>query len=452
MIKIQLSLDSRLSEIFAYKESTQVFDTFLPGMRRIVEGQPSLVGFTARRLIGYAGGQLPSGVAEKLDAALQALELYGEDPMEVIANAPLTPDGASVEQEASRTAIHPGKVWRDTNGKRIQAHGGALLYEDGTYYWYGENKDRTDGKSPVWTWGIRAYRSTDLYNWEDMGLIIQPDLVDKTSGLYPTRHVDRPHILKCPNTGKYVCWIKQSGEEACFLILQADTFTGPYTVMHQNYRPFGYHVGDFDMTQQDGVAYLYMDADHRGMVSLQLTEDYLQAQTELCWQYKDLHAPFCREGVAVFAHEDKCYMLTSGMTGYVPNRSDSAVSDHWTQPFVSLGDPHVDDASCASFNSQISQVFPIPGKKDLYLTIADRWVPDYPVDAKLADILERVMAARYEPERYHATAEESQIVMQSPMLESANTSRADYVWLPLTFEQGRPVIHWKDSWRIEDYE
>lgn len=452
MIKIELSLDSRLSDILASEQGRAAFDACLPGMRRMVEGQPSVSGFTARRLIAYAGGKLPAGVAEKLDTALRALEVYGEDPMEAIANAPLTADGASVEKEPPRTAIHPGRVWRDTHGKRIQAHGGALLYEDGTYYWYGENKDRTDGKNPVWTWGIRAYRSTDLYNWEDMGLIIQPDLADKNSGLYPTCHVDRPHIIKCPNTGKYVCWIKQSGEEACFLILQADAFTGPYTIVHQNYRPFGYQVGDFDMTQQDGVAYLYMDADHRGVVSLRLSSDYLQAEQELGWQYTGLHAPFCREGVAVFAHEGKCYMLTSGMSGYVPNRSDSAVADHWTQPFVSLGDPHVNDSTHASFNSQISQVFKIPGKKDLYLTIADRWVPDYPMDAALTDAFERVMAARYEPERYHATAEESRIVMQSPMLESANTSRADYVWLPLTFENGRPVIHWKDSWSIEDYE
>lgn len=452
MIRIELSLDSRLSDIFAHEEGRAAFDACLPGMRRMVEGQPSVGGFTARRLIGYAGGQLPAGTAEKLDAALRALELYGEDPLEAVAQTPLTPDAASVEQGPLRTAFYPGRVWRDTNGARIQAHGGALLYEDGVYYWYGENKDRTDGTNPVWTWGIRAYRSTDLYNWEDMGLIVQPDLADRTSGLYPTRHLDRPHILKCPHTGKYVCWIKQSGEEACFVTLQADAFAGPYTVVQQNYRPFGYQVGDFDLVQEDGCAYLYMDADHRGVVSLRLTGDYLQAAAELGWQYQGLHAPFCREGVAVFAHEGRCYMLTSGMSGYVPNRSDSAVADGWEQPFVSLGDPHVEDSTHASFNSQISQVFKVPGKKELYLTLADRWVPDYPMDAERTEMFERVMAARYDPERYQATAEESAIVMNSPMLESANTSRADYVWLPLTFEQGRPVIRWQDSWQIEDYE
>ena len=71
-------------------------------------------------------------------------------------------------------AFYPGQVWLDTNGNRIQAHGGSLIYLDGVYYWYGENKDHTDGKCPVWTWGMRAYRSTDLCNWEDLACSSSP--------------------------------------------------------------------------------------------------------------------------------------------------------------------------------------------------------------------------------------------------------------------------------------
>ena len=39
-------------------------------------------------------------------------------------------------------SIRPGQVWLDTNGNRIQAHGGSIMYLDGTYYWYGENKEK----------------------------------------------------------------------------------------------------------------------------------------------------------------------------------------------------------------------------------------------------------------------------------------------------------------------
>lgn len=34
---------------------------------------------------------------------------------------------------APRTIV-PGTVWHDTDGKPINAHGGGILYHDGTYY------------------------------------------------------------------------------------------------------------------------------------------------------------------------------------------------------------------------------------------------------------------------------------------------------------------------------
>lgn len=37
--------------------------------------------------------------------------------------------------------FHPGEKFRDTNGELIQAHGGGMLYHEGVFYWYGENKD-----------------------------------------------------------------------------------------------------------------------------------------------------------------------------------------------------------------------------------------------------------------------------------------------------------------------
>ena len=72
-------------------------------------------------------------------------------------------------------AFRPGQVWLDTSGKRIQAHGGSMHHENGTFYWYGENKERTTPGSGIWHWGVRCYSSTDLYNWDDLGLIIPPD-------------------------------------------------------------------------------------------------------------------------------------------------------------------------------------------------------------------------------------------------------------------------------------
>ena len=92
-------------------------------------------------------------------------------------------------------AIRPGQPWLDTNGERIQAHGGSLFFENDTFYWYGENKEHTTPGSGNWHWGVRAYSSTDLYNWDDLGLIIPPVLDDPSSPLHPAQKMDRPHII-----------------------------------------------------------------------------------------------------------------------------------------------------------------------------------------------------------------------------------------------------------------
>ena len=44
----------------------------------------------------------------------------------------------------SYNSFHPGQVWLDTEGKRIQAHGGSVIFIDDPYYFYGENKERTE--------------------------------------------------------------------------------------------------------------------------------------------------------------------------------------------------------------------------------------------------------------------------------------------------------------------
>ena len=126
--------------------------------------------------------------------------------------------------------FYPGKPWLDTEGKPIQAHGGSVIAVDDTYYWYGENKDHTDGQNGVWTWGVRAYRSKDLYNWEDCGLIIRPEPEDADSPLNPyNAMMDRPHILYNRFTKKFVCWMKvmRSDGTQTETVMTADSILGP---------------------------------------------------------------------------------------------------------------------------------------------------------------------------------------------------------------------------------
>ena len=50
-------------------------------------------------------------------------------------------------------------VWKDLDGKDIQAHGGCIIEYDGKYYWYGENKgqDNCTGSCRVDVIGVSCY-------------------------------------------------------------------------------------------------------------------------------------------------------------------------------------------------------------------------------------------------------------------------------------------------------
>ena len=348
-------------------------------------------------------------------------------------------------------SIRPGKEWLDTDGNTIEAHGGSLFFEEGTFYWYGENKDHTDGVSKIWTWGIKCYSSQDLYNWKYEGYLIKPEPDDENSMLHPFRRMDRPHIIYNQETGKYVCWLKFSGDDACFSILTADRFLGPYEMVREHLRPFGKRAGDFDLgiDEISKKAYIYFESDHSGLTCAELTEDYLDVEERVSMHFEALHPPFCREAPAHFMRDGKHYIITSGMTGYLPNPSQTACSDHWHGPYITIGNPHTGDASRSSFNSQISQIFRHPVKRDLYIALADRWVPDYRMTGEKYEAIERAIASNFDSS-YKPAKEDYQLLMESPMLASADTSKSRYVWLPLRFEGEQVYIDWKEEWRIED--
>lgn len=349
-------------------------------------------------------------------------------------------------------SIRPGQVWLDTEGKRIQAHGGSILYLDGTYYWYGENKEKTTGKTDVWTWGVRCYTSTDLYNWEDKGLIIEPDLENRESSLHPASMLDRPHILYNSKTKKFVCWMKIMNRDRSQTqtIMTADQILGPYTMVREGLKPLGMSAGDFDLAAApDGKGYFYFERVHSETICADLTEDYTDVTGYYSTHFPHISPPYVREATAHFARKGKHYLITSGTTGYLPNPSEIAVADTWHGPYTVLGKPHRNDQTQTSFHSQISSVFKVPGKKDLYIACADRWRPDkmdLPYEC-YREIYERM---------FSEDPKEREAVRRMDLSEiadrNANTAEADYVWLPLRFEGDMVYIDWKDEWRIEDYE
>lgn len=358
-------------------------------------------------------------------------------------------------------SIRPGQIWQDTKGERIQAHGGSVMHLDGTYYFYGENKEKTDGKNGIWTYGVRAYASKDLYNWQDLGQIIPPNLDDEKSSLHPTAMLDRPHIIYNAATRKFVCWMKIMNKDGTQTetIMTADQFTGPYTLVREGLKPLNMSAGDFDLVvAPDGKAYYYFERVHSETICADLTADYTDVTGYYSTHFPRPYPPFVREATAHFRRKNKHYLITSGTTGYLPNPSEVAVADTWHGPFTVLGDPHPTDPSRTSFHSQISSVFKVPGKKDLYIACADRWLPKA-MDQKYEEYNRR-FELLFNPDSDRA--ELAKVLAQAkdqPQDIQGNTSIADYVWLPLRFVEpcadyplGMVLIDWLDEWRIEDYE
>lgn len=344
--------------------------------------------------------------------------------------------------------FYPGKVWLDTEGKRIQAHGGSVMYIDGTYYWYGENKEKTDGKNGIWHWGVRCYASKDLYNWEDKGIIIPPEPENPESSLHPSACMDRPHIIYNKNTKKYVCWLKIMGKEMVQTetVLTADHILGPYEKVREGIKPLGMSAGDFDLAvAEDGKAYYYFERVHSETICADLTEDYTDVTGYYSTHFPHHEGPpHVREATAHFYRKGKHYLVTSGTTGYLPNPSQVAVGDTWHGPYTVLGNPHPEDATNTSYHSQISSVFKVQGKKDLYIAVADRWLPQA-MDKKY-EIYEKMFEAIFGGQE--DTFDFSQ--MGEPVVE--NTSMADYIWLPFRFDGEMAYLDWKDEWSLEEYE
>lgn len=344
-------------------------------------------------------------------------------------------------------SFRPGQVWLDTAGKRIQAHGGSILCVDGVYYWYGENKEKTDGVNGIWHWGVKCYVSTDLYNWEDKGIIIPPEPDDPASSLHPAACMDRPHIIYNQRTGKYVCWMKIMNKDRTQTetVMEADHILGPYEKVREGLRPLGMSAGDFDLAvAADGKAYYFFERVHSETICADLTDDYTDVTGYYSTHFPRISPPYVREATAHFTRRGKHYLLTSGTTGYLPNPSEAAIADTWHGPYTVLGNLHPGDESQTSYHSQISSVFKVPGKKDLYIACADRWLPqamdkEYPVYQEMFECLFGEEEKDFDFSR-----------MGEPVVE--NTSIADYVWLPLRFEGENVFIDWLDEWRLEDYE
>ena len=354
-------------------------------------------------------------------------------------------------------SIRSGQVWLDNNGRPIQAHGFQIFYDDrdSTYYWYGENKqDALQGTSHMFG-GVRLYSSKDFYNWTDEGLILPPDSTDPLSPIHYSQKIERPHIVYCKSTGKYVLWGKSQDTDGYFVVFQSDRFRGPYSFV-RNLKPVGFGVGDFDMyaDPETGKGYVWFERPHWELICAELSDDFTDVTDRYSEHFVALRPPFTREAPTHFVHNGKHYLFTSGTTGYTSNPSEVAVFTDYHGDYRVLGDPHVGDSTASSFNSQITSVIRIPGKKDLYVALADRWEPQ----TTGTDIPRKTFKSKEKAYLNHQPVPQDR--SRKPVVRNREYTlvgpthdvyNATYVFLPITFENGKPTLHWSAEWKLDDY-
>lgn len=348
--------------------------------------------------------------------------------------------------------IRSGEIWPDDRGEHINAHGGGILCYDNTFYWFGEHKGERSSSAFV---GVTCYSSKDLVNWKYEGVALSVE-DDPESEITRGCVLERPKVIYNKKTGKFVMWfhleLKGRGYSAArAAVAVSDNVTGPYKylgsgrvnpgVLAQNVSEEDlasleglpeleswtpewldavkkglYYKRDFeggqmsrDMTlyvDDDGKAYhIYASEENLTLNIAELSDDYLSHSGK----YVRVAPTGHNEAPSIFKRNGTYWMITSGCTGWAPNAARMFSASDIMGPWTQHPNPCRGEKSEITYGGQSTYILPVPGKKDLYIFMADIWRPAHPIDAR-------------------------------------------YIWLPIQFgEDGVPFLEWMDEWNIEAY-
>ena len=352
----------------------------------------------------------------------------------------------------NNASIKPGELWPDSEGKHINVHGGGILYYKGTYYWFGESR-LPKGEQDRTNYGVGCYSSKDLLNWKNEGLALKV-INDTSSILQPGCVIERPKVIFNKKTGKFVMWfhheLKGQGYKAAMTgVAVSDIITGPYNYI-KSLRPNagvwpvnfpeefklsqvkeaglkswsdewikavkeglfvrrdfagGQMARDMNLyVDRDGKAYhIHSSEENMTLHFSELTDDYL----DFTGRYYRVLPGESNEAPAIFYTKGKYFMFTSGTTGWKPNPGRLASANKITGVWKPLGNPcrGTPDENKITFGSQSTFVLPVQGKKNTFIYMGDRWIPENLADSR-------------------------------------------HIWLPVEWENEMPVIKWHSEWYL----
>ena len=349
--------------------------------------------------------------------------------------------------------IVSGEIWPDNEGVHVNAHGGGVLYHNGTYYWYGEHKSEKTSSALV---GVMCYSSKNLTDWKNEGAVLKV-VDDESSDIVRGCVLERPKVIYNEKTDKFVMWfhleLKGKGYSAARAgVAVSDSPTGPFEFIRsgrvnpgktpvnmdeaalaamdslnlEDYKewwtPEWYKAIDKglfvkrdleggqmsrDMTlyvDDDGKAYhIFSSEDNLTLNIAELSDDYLSHTGK----YARMAPAGHNEAPAIFKKDGKYWMITSGCTGWAPNEARMHSATDIMGPWTKHPNPCVGPNKDLTFGGQSTYILKVPGKKDAFIFMADIWRPKHPIDAR-------------------------------------------YIWLPIQFqEDGTPFVEWMDSWTMD---
>ena len=266
-----------------------------------------------------------------------------------------------------------GTCWLDQDGKRIQAHGGCILFHKGIFYWYGEDKGTKTRDGRVDFLGFSCYSSRNLLEWKNEGRILSA--VSKPGHeLGPDRVGERPSVLWNPKTERFVLWFHLDSADYSYArlgVADSDSPTGPFRYLG-SVRPGGMRESR-DMTvfaDEGGLAYLISSSDGNSTLLIsELDHSYTgftgREKSILCGQY--------REAPAVIKEGGRYYLLTSGCTGWDPNPMLCAEADSIWGRWRLTDNPCRGEGRRKTFGGQAACTFSQGGK---WYVLLDHWNPD----------------------------------------------------------------------------
>lgn len=344
---------------------------------------------------------------------------------------------------------HNGEIWPDTDGKHINAHGGGILKFNDTYYWFGEHKSDHTSDALV---GVTCYASKDLQSWRNCGVALS--VVDeKGHDIERGCILERPKVIYNRVTGKFCMWfhleLKGKGYNAArYGVAVSDKPEGPYYFLYSQRANAGKYPIEFgeaeiaalntlnpsdykewwtpewyeavrkglfikrdfkhgqmsrDMTlyvDDDGKAYhIFSSEDNLTLHIAELTDDYLHHSG----RYTRVAPAGHNEAPAIFKKDGTYWMITSGCTGWKPNEARMFSATSIWGPWTQHPNPCIGPDSEITFGGQSTFILPVG---DRFIFMADIWRPKHPSDAR-------------------------------------------YIWLPIEFEDNKPVIRWREAWNFD---